>query len=100
MQILWAFRYNPSRSGSSEPTPLGVVSRLRRLKSKRPRLRVCHHAQRVTRCARIYHHRLTATIRIKILDAKNKIQYGIPIGDIKYGNFDLLRREKKLSHNG
>ncbi|MDR1179537.1 MAG: hypothetical protein LBK44_03460 [Spirochaetales bacterium] len=65
MRFLWAFRYNPSRpagfSRFARHVPLGVVSRLRRLKSKRPRLRVCHHAQRVMRCARLYHLRLTAT---------------------------------------
>ncbi|MDR1180000.1 MAG: hypothetical protein LBK44_05805 [Spirochaetales bacterium] len=40
MRFLWAFRCNPLR---------GVARRrlcLRRVRSKRPRLRVCHHVQR------------------------------------------------------
>jgi hypothetical protein len=57
MQFLWAFRYNPSRPTGlprfaypyPRPPP-GVVSRLRRIKSKRPRLQVCHQARSAAEC--------------------------------------------------
>ncbi|MDR1179349.1 MAG: hypothetical protein LBK44_02495 [Spirochaetales bacterium] len=49
MQILWAFRYNPIAPHGLTAlrlplTPLGVGSAYAGLKSKRPRLRVCHQA--------------------------------------------------------
>ncbi|MDR1180221.1 MAG: hypothetical protein LBK44_06920 [Spirochaetales bacterium] len=58
MQILWAFRYNPSRIGNSkiafailsDSPSLGVGSAYAGTKSKRPRLRLCNHTARLIAC--------------------------------------------------